>query len=180
MDSKQPDREQKEISKLSLESLHAYWRMPYILRPKTKGEKSSNPFLELPNASDQEGLILMRGRFNYIVLNRYPYNAGHLLVIPYREAATLEALALKERHEHIDYIVEAQALLTRALRPDGFNTGYNFGIAAGAGIPSHLHCHIVPRWNGDTNFMPVIGGTRVLPDALDTMWVRLREHVVGE
>jgi ATP adenylyltransferase len=102
------------------------------------------------------------------------------LVIPYREAATLEALALKERHEHIDYIVEAQALLTRALRPDGFNTGYNFGIAAGAGIPSHLHCHIVPRWNGDTNFMPVIGGTRVLPDALDTMWVRLREHVVGE
>lgn len=180
MKSKQPNSEKEKIGKLAQESLHAYWRMPYILKPKTKGEKFGNPFLELPNASDQEGLILMRGRFNFTVLNRYPYNAGHLLVVPYREAATLEALTLDERHEHIDYIVEAQSLLTRALKPDGFNTGYNLGTAAGAGIPSHLHCHIVPRWNGDTNFMPVIGGTRVLPDALHTMWARLKEHIAGE
>lgn len=177
MEPKNSDTGEKKISKLAQESLHAYWRMPYILKPKASGGSSCSPFTELPNASDQESLILMRGRFNYTVLNRYPYNAGHLLIIPYREISTLEALTPEERHEHIDCIVEAQSLLTRALKPDGFNTGYNFGKAAGAGIPSHLHCHIVPRWNGDTNFMPVIGGTRVLPDALDTMWIRLREHL---
>jgi ATP adenylyltransferase len=110
-------------------------------------------------------------------MNRYPYNAGHLLVVPYREVSDLDALSIDERHELMDLIVKGQAILCRALQPDGFNTGFNFGKSAGAGIPSHLHCHIVPRWNGDTNFMPVIGNTRVLPDAMDAMWARLKECV---
>jgi ATP adenylyltransferase len=157
------------------ESLHAYWRMPYILAPKSDSQPS-NPFTQLPDQDDAESFILLRGDHNYTVLNRYPYNAGHLLVVPYREVAALSELTAGERHEHIDAVTEAQALLTRALKPDGFNTGYNFGSAAGAGIPRHLHCHIVPRWNGDTNFMPVIGNTRVLPDALQSMWERLRKY----
>lgn len=157
------------------ENLHAYWRMPYILAPKSN-EAELNPFAQLPKQTDAESLILVRRTHNYIVLNRYPYNAGHLLVVPYREVSNLQELQTTELHEHIDCVVEAQNILTQALKPDGFNTGYNFGKAAGAGIPKHLHCHIVPRWNGDTNFMPVIGNTRVLPDALDSMWERLRDH----
>ncbi len=157
------------------ERLHAYWRMPYILADKE--EKGGNPFVEIPKSSDDRaGYIIYRGAQNYIVMNRYPYNAGHLLVLPYREVGTLDELAPEERHELIDLILKAQQILTCALNPDGFNTGFNFGKAAGAGIPRHLHCHVVPRWNGDTNFMPVISHTRVLPDAMDAMWERLREH----
>lgn len=160
----------------AFQSLHAYWRMPYILAPKSD-PANANPFATLPDQDDAESLILVRGQWNYTVLNRYPYNAGHLLVVPYQEVPDLLSLSTEARHEHIDAVTEAQALLNRALKPDGFNTGYNFGSAAGAGIPKHLHCHIVPRWHGDTNFMPVIGGTRVLPEALQSMWERLREHL---
>jgi ATP adenylyltransferase len=163
-----------------LERLHAYWRMPYILAPK-QGEPERNPFAELhKDDDDRRSLVLHRGRHCYIVMNRFPYNAGHLLVVPFREVAGLEDLEAEERHELIDLMAEAQRILTRALQPDGFNTGFNFGRAAGAGIPTHLHCHIVPRWSGDTNFMPVIGHTRVLPESLDAMWERLRQFVPAE
>ena len=156
----------------SMDRLHAYWRMPYILAPKNPDE--SNPFTKIhQTGDDKKEYILYRGTWNYIVMNRYPYNAGHLLVLPFREVDEMEKLELEERHELIDLIVKAQQILTRALKPDGFNIGFNFGKAAGAGIPSHLHCHIVPRWSGDTNFMPVIGDTRVLPDSMDAMWERL-------
>ncbi|MFP4204066.1 MAG: HIT family protein [Opitutales bacterium] len=161
----------------SYQRLHAYWRMPYILAPRDEKE-CGNPFAQIPKTDDdRKEYILCRGEKNYILMNRYPYNAGHLLVLPYREVETLDAMEPDERHELIDLIVKAQDILNRALQPDGFNTGFNFGQAAGAGIPTHLHCHIVPRWEGDTNFMPVISHTRVLPDALDTMWERLRAFV---
>jgi ATP adenylyltransferase len=157
----------------SMQRLHAYWRMPYILAPKNPDE-GGNPFTRIPQSGDdKKEYILYRGKWNYIVMNRYPYNAGHLLVLPYREVGDLDGLTLEERHELMDLILKAQQILTRALRPNGFNTGFNFGNAAGAGIPSHLHCHVVPRWEGDTNFMPVIGDTRVLPDSMDAMWERL-------
>jgi ATP adenylyltransferase len=156
-----------------MQRLHAYWRMPYILAPKNPDE-GGNPFTRIPQSGDdKKEYILYRGKWNYIVMNRYPYNAGHLLVLPYREVGDLDGLTLEERHELMDLILKAQQILTRALRPNGFNTGFNFGNAAGAGIPSHLHCHVVPRWEGDTNFMPVIGDTRVLPDSMDAMWERL-------
>jgi len=160
-----------------MERLHAYWRMPYILAPKNP-DQGKNPFTRIAESGDDaREYILLRGTHNFIVMNRYPYNAGHLLVLPYREAASLEELSAGERHELMDLIVKAQQILTRALKPDGFNTGFNFGKAAGAGIPKHLHFHVVPRWEGDTNFMPVIGNTRVLPDAMDAMWERLHAHV---
>ena len=163
---------QKKSSKQqtsSMQFLHAYWRMPYI-RTSEKARKDKNPFVYIhKSGDDKKEFILYRGHWNYIVMNRFPYNAGHLLVLPYREVPTLEALTLKERHELMDLIITAQGILTRGLSPDGFNVGFNFGDAAGAGIPCHLHCHIVPRWNGDTNFMPVIGNTRVLPDSMEAM-----------
>ncbi|MGB1127395.1 MAG: HIT family protein [Opitutales bacterium] len=161
----------------SMERLHAYWRMPYILAPKKTGN-SGNPFTRITESGDDQGeYILYRGALNYIVMNRHPYNAGHLLVLPFREVALLEELTAEERHELMDLIIKAQEILTRALQPDGFNTGFNFGHAAGAGIPCHLHCHVVPRWNGDTNFMPVISNTRVLPDSMRAMWERLNAHI---
>ena len=160
-----------------MERLHAYWRMPYIIATKSSDE-SGNPFTKIhQSGDDQSEYILYRGQWNYIVMNRYPYNAGHLLVLPYREVSDLDGLTTEERHELMDLIVKAQQILTRALNQNGFNTGFNFGKAGGAGIPCHLHCHIVPRWEGDTNFMPVIGNTRVLPDSMDAMWQRLRACV---
>lgn len=164
----------------SMERLHAYWRMPYILAPKNP-DQGGNPFTRITQTGDDPAeYILQRAEHNFIVMNRYPYNAGHLLVLPYREVAHLEELTSEARHELIDLIVEAQNILTRALRPDGFNTGFNLGHAAGAGIPCHLHCHVVPRWNGDTNFMPVIANTRVLPDSMDAMYQRLSAHLATE
>lgn len=159
-----------------MDHLHAYWRMEYIKCPD-RNVGGGNPFVCLPNLSDEESTILVRSEFNYIVLNRFPYNAGHLLVVPLREVAELDNLSEAERNDHFTMILKAKNILQRGLDPHGFNIGYNFGSAAGAGIPTHLHCHVVPRWNGDTNFMPVIGETRVLPDALHAMWKRLRAFV---
>lgn len=154
--------------------LHAYWRMEYIETPESL--KGKNPFAELPKLeNERESLIILRGQTAYLVLNRYPYNVGHLLALPYRAVADLEDLLEEERRELFDLIIKAKQILAKALKPDGFNIGMNLGSSAGAGIPGHLHAHIVPRWIGDTNFMPVIGKTRVLPTALEAMWERLKE-----
>ncbi|MGA2051899.1 MAG: HIT domain-containing protein [Opitutales bacterium] len=149
--------------------------MPYVeqSKPETGGDRL---FARLPAmGDDRAALIVWRGPTSYLVLNKYPYNAGHLLAAPYREVAQLAGLTPAERADLMDAIVKAQDILTRALQPDGFNVGFNFGRAAGAGLPTHLHAHIVPRWNGDGNFMPVLANTTVLPLALDTLWERLRQ-----
>jgi len=157
-----------------MKHLHSYWRMEYIEAPRPEGE-DGNPFARIPNEQDErKSLLLRRCQTSYLVMNRFPYNAGHLLAVPYRETGLLEELDGTERADLMETIVLGQRILREALSPDGFNTGFNFGRAAGAGIPRHLHCHIVPRWEGDTNFMPVLGETRVLPEALDKMWERLR------
>ena len=160
----------------SIQQLHAYWRMEYIEAPKPLSE-DENIFLNIPKAENDEDVYLLhRGKLTYIVLNRYPYNAGHLLVAPYRQAPTLNDLSPEERADFMDNIILAQDILSKAIKPDGFNTGFNFGSAAGAGVPNHVHCHIVPRWNGDTNFMPVLGNTKVLPQSLNAMWKRLKKY----
>jgi len=157
-----------------MEHLHAYWRMEYIEGPKYPDGR--NPFLELPKMDDDRAaLIVQRSTHTYLVLNRYPYNAGHLLAIPYREVANLDDLDGEERLDLMNQLVIGTDLLKKALHPDAFNIGINLGEKAGAGIPSHLHFHIVPRWGGDTNFMPVIGKTRVLPESLDAMWQRIMD-----
>lgn len=151
--------------------------MEYIEAPKDT-EPQETLFQRLPKTDDDRGVgIVQRREYVYLVLNKFPYNAGHLLVVPYREAASPEDLTTEESHEFWETVRFAKVLLGKALKPDGFNIGINLGSAAGAGIPRHLHCHIVPRWNGDTNFMPVIGQTRVLPFALQNMWDRLTDVI---
>lgn len=160
-----------------MKHLHAYWRISYIEAPK-QSEEEKNPFLTLPQCKDdRKALILYRASSFYIVLNKFPYNVGHLLVVPYRKVIYLGDLSSEEQRDMMAGIIKAQRILEQALQPDGFNIGFNFGRAAGAGIPDHLHCHVVPRWEGDTNFMPVLSETRVLPIALETMWERLHPWV---
>jgi len=160
-----------------MEQLHPYWRMEYIAAPRYP--ETERPFTDLPALGDDaRALIVHRSRHSYVLMNRYPYNPGHLLAIPYREVTDLDQLDSAERADLGDTILYAKKLLTSALRPDGFNIGYNLGSAAGGSI-AHLHAHIVPRWQGDSNFMPVIGQTRTLPQSLDTLWTRLREVAVG-
>lgn len=152
--------------------------MPYIKEPSEKGARRGNPFLEIPQTLDPKAdLLLYKGAHSFIVMNKFPYNAGHLLCIPYREVGDLEDLSTAEYQDLCSTVLKGKKLLRLALRPDAFNIGYNLGASAGAGIPGHLHCHIVPRWSGDTNFMPVISDTRVLPEAMAAMWERLHQFV---
>ncbi|MCM2275421.1 MAG: HIT domain-containing protein, partial [Candidatus Didemnitutus sp.] len=131
--------------------------------------------VDLPALGDDaRALIVHRSRLSYLILNRFPYNPGHLLAVPFRPVTDLTELDAAERADLMDEIILAKALLQAAINPNAFNLGFNLGAAAGGSIP-HLHAHIVPRWNGDTNFMPVIGQTRVLPQSLDAMYRRLAE-----
>jgi len=155
-----------------MQQLHAYWRMDYIEAPRYPATMK-RPFTDLPAMGDDKAaLIVHRSPFSYLVLNRFPYNPGHLLAVPFREVAELKDLTRAERADLMDEIAFARRLLSEAIRPDGVNIGFNLGSAAGSSI-AHLHGHIVPRWNGDTNFMPVLAETRVLPQSLDATWEKL-------
>ena len=156
-----------------MDHLHAYWRMEYIETPRLP--EGGNIFVELPKLGDDaEALIIHRSKLSYLILNRFPYNPGHLLAVPFRAATDLIELDAAERADLMDEIILGKQVLTAAVSPNAFNVGFNFGTAAGGSIP-HLHAHIVPRWTGDTNFMPVIGQTRVLPQSLAAMYARLKE-----
>jgi ATP adenylyltransferase len=124
------------------------------------------PFCAAPGRSDEDGLIVARGEAVYAVLNLYPYNSGHLMTVPYRHVADYSELTAAETNELAAFTQQAMRALRRAVAPHGFNLGINQGPVAGAGIAAHLHQHVVPRWGGDTNFMPVVGQTRVLPQLL--------------
>jgi ATP adenylyltransferase len=137
-------------------------RLTYVTRPKDDG----CPFCAVPGLSDEDGLVLRRGTTAYAVLNLYPYNPGHLMLVPYRHVAEYGALTPAEVAEIGALTQEALAALRTASGAQGFNVGLNLGAVAGAGIAAHLHQHVVPRWGGDTNFMPVVGHTRVLPQLL--------------
>jgi ATP adenylyltransferase len=157
-----------------MEQLHAYWRMEYIESPRYP-PAMKRPFSELPAmGDDRKALIVHRSESSYLVLNRFPYNPGHLLAVPFREVTELEELTVTERGDLTEAIVTGKRLLAAALKPDGFNVGFNLGSVSGGSIP-HLHAHIVPRWKGDNNFMPVIGNTRILPQSLDATWERLSQ-----
>ena len=160
------------VRPLNTPQLHAYWRMAYIEAPRYPTDLK-RPFTELPAlADDRSALIIHRSKFSYLLLNRFPYNPGHLLAVPFRDVPDLEDLTSVERADLMEEIITGRKILHAALKPNGFNVGFNLGTAAGGSI-SHLHGHIVPRWNGDNNFMPVLGHTRVLPQSLDAMWDRL-------
>jgi ATP adenylyltransferase len=144
-------------------------RMAYIRgenKPRGLGAAGQCPFCQVPGLPDSEGLVVARGQTVFTVLNLYPYNSGHLLVCPYRHAADYTELDQTETTELADHTKRALQALRDATGAQGFNVGMNLGGAAGAGIAAHLHQHVVPRWGGDTNFMPVVGHTRVLPQLL--------------
>jgi ATP adenylyltransferase len=163
---------------LNVQQLHAYWRMDYIEAPRYPAEMR-RPFTDLPALQDDRAaLIVHRAALSYLILNRFPYNPGHLLAVPFREVTDLDQLTAAERADLIEEIALGQRLLAAAFKPDGFNVGFNLGSAAGGSIP-HLHGHIVPRWNGDNNFMPVVGQTRILPQSLTATWERLAAVASG-
>ncbi len=147
--------------------------MAYLTGTNKPHPSAGCVFCDKITAPDEAEHVLFRGQFAYITLNRYPYNNGHLLIIPYVHAASLEDLDPPTLTELMLLTNLGLAVLRRAYRPDGFNIGVNLGQAAGAGIADHVHVHVVPRWNADTNFMPIVGDTRVIPETLDQTYERL-------
>ena len=128
-------------------------------------------------ADDAKNFILIRERTCFALLNAYPYNSGHVMVAPYKHTAELDDLAETELADIMTLTRRCKQVLTRALKPDGFNIGMNLGRAAGAGVEDHMHLHIVPRWNGDTNFMTIADDIRVVPQALDAMYATFLQHL---
>ena len=155
-----------------MEYIWAPWRLEFILKC---GEGGCFLCEKPKEDNDAENHILYRGKHNFIVLNAFPYNPGHLMVAPYRHTGMIEELESAEYSEHFKLIQLGVKLLTEMLKPDGFNVGMNLGKIAGAGVADHVHTHIVPRWQGDTNFMPVLGDTKVIPEALVKTYNRLKE-----
>jgi len=154
-----------------MERIWAPWRIEYVLQ----AEKGGCFLCEKPKEdNDEPNLILWRGKSNFIILNSFPYNSGHLMVAPYRHIGHLDGLTDEEAKEHFDLVKRSLRLLTGVTGPAGFNIGMNLGKVAGAGVDDHVHTHIVPRWQGDTNFMPVISNTKVLPEALAATYKKLK------
>ncbi len=157
-----------------MEQIWAPWRIEYIRKAKEDGcilcrkPKENN---------DEANFILYRGQNNFVLLNIYPYNPGHLMVVPYKHTANLADLTDGEIIEHFDLVKRSLGLLKEVLNPTGFNIGLNLGKVAGAGIATHLHTHIVPRWEGDTNFMPVLSDTRIIPEALAATYRSLKAKI---
>ncbi len=154
--------------------LWAPWRLKYIV--SARGSSFSGClFCRTGKASDDaRNLVILRGRLSFCILNRYPYNNGHLMVAPYRHVGQLAFLTPAEWQEILDLTNESMARLEKVMAPHGYNIGSNLGRTAGAGIPGHLHLHVVPRWTGDNNFMPVVAGTKVISQALSSAYSLLR------
>jgi ATP adenylyltransferase len=159
-----------------MDVLHAPWRIDYILAPKqVAGPGEPSLFTRIAQSSDDEAnYVIARSKSCYAVLNTFPYNGGHLMVVPYRQTAGLDELSDEEMLDLMRLLRRCQSALTEVMKPHGFNVGINLGQVAGAGIVEHLHIHIVPRWTGDVNFMPVIAGTQVIPEALAETASKLR------
>ena len=160
-----------EFPKQHLETLWAPWRVEYFSHERTSGED----FLaEAARSSDDAAhLVVCRNRNAFLILNKYPYSSGHLMAVPYRRTSRMEDLTPEEVLDLWNLSLRAQRLLKEVARADGFNVGFNLGATAGAGFEEHLHLHIVPRWHGDQNFMPMIAGTRIIPEGLQPLYDRL-------
>ncbi len=154
-----------------MKHIWAPWRIKYIEQADAEG-----CFLcDKPKENkDTENYILLRGNYNFIVLNSYPYNPGHLMVAPYRHVDSPEKLTDEEMREHYEMVRRSLEVLKEVFKPGGFNIGMNLGRVAGAGVEDHIHSHVVPRWAGDTNFMPVMADVRVLPQALAECYQKLK------
>ena len=154
-----------------LQRLWTPHRMSYIADAVKSDDKvgsagSSEPFTDIPELSDEDGLMVARGEQVYAVLNLYPYNPGHLMVVPYRRVSELEDLTAEESAELMAFTQKAIRVIKAVSRPHGFNVGLNLGTSAGGSLAEHLHMHVVPRWGGDANFITIVGGTKVIPQLL--------------
>lgn len=159
---------------MDMEHLWAPWRIQYIL-----GERESGCFFcrKSQESDDAKNHVLIRDRTCFALLNTYPYNAGHLMIAPYKHTGDIDDLAESELAELMSLTRRCKQLLGRAIKPHGFNIGINIGRTAGAGVLDHVHVHVVPRWDGDTNFMPVLADTHVVPQALDELYQLLKKNL---
>jgi ATP adenylyltransferase len=159
-----------EFPKRDVETLWCPWRVEYF----EKEPRNLNFLSEAATASnDAEHLVITRRKTAFLMMNRYPYAVGHLMAVPYKKTAELSALGENEAVELWNLVTHAQALLRAAVKAQGFNVGLNLGECAGAGVADHLHVHIVPRWNGDTNFIPVLTGARLVSEGLNSLYDKL-------
>ena len=158
-----------------MEHLWAPWRNRYVTGEEKPGE---DLFLKIAQSTDDAAhFVLTRTKASFAVLNRYPYNLGHLMVCPYREVDELSSLSAQESSDLWTLVNRMTQTLKKTLKPDGFNIGLNLGSAAGAGVPKHLHVHVVPRWANDANFMTPIGATRIHPGDLPSVYAKLLENL---
>jgi ATP adenylyltransferase len=158
-----------------MKKIWAPWRMQYILSADKQG---GCILCDKPGEAverDADNYLLFRGRYNFIILNAFPYTPAHLMIAPYRHIASPVETTVEESSEHVDLIQLCLRLLKNEVKPDGFNIGMNLGRVAGAGLEGHIHTHIVPRWNGDHNFMAVIADTRVISEGLAATYAKLEE-----
>lgn len=156
-----------------MERLFRPWRMAYVSGPKTGEAGECFLCAAARSGDDAQSLVVARDMHGFVVLNRYPYNSGHVMVVPLRHVADLSELDAQERLGIMNLLVETLEVLKLEMAPDGANVGINLGQAGGAGVPGHIHVHCVPRWVGDTNFMPVLSGSMVLPESLEATRDRL-------
>ena len=154
-------------------NIWAPWRMEYIL---SKKDKECIFCISKEERLDKEKLILYRSSLSFVIMNLYPYNNGHLMVAPYKHVSKIEELDEDTGRDMFRLVQESTKILKKCMKPEGLNIGVNLGKTAGAGVEDHLHIHIVPRWNGDTNFMPVIGDVRVMPEYLEDTYNKLYPH----
>ncbi|HUP27086.1 MAG TPA: HIT domain-containing protein [Chloroflexia bacterium] len=183
---------------MSMEYLWTPWRMQYISgKPDEAGEKTPGDApieqpgkaeqqstgcifcdrARLPESYDRSNLIVLRAERNFVILNLYPYNSAHLMVVPYEHTASLDSLPADTLSEMMSLVQRMLKAIAAEYNPEGFNIGMNLGKPAGAGVADHLHMHVVPRWAGDTNFMPVVGGTKVMPELLERTLDRLQARL---
>ncbi|MEI6561087.1 MAG: HIT domain-containing protein [Verrucomicrobiota bacterium] len=155
----------------SLQSVWAPWRVEYFSMDKGRDFLTE----AAQSTDDRAHLVVRRGKETFLLMNRFPYTVGHLMAVPYRKVADLADLTQGEQLELWEQAAFAQKLLRKVVHAEGFNVGLNLGKAAGAGVADHLHLHIVPRWEGDTNFMPVLGNVRVMAESLDALYGKLVE-----
>ncbi len=166
-----------------MDRLWSPWRSKYI---ESFSEKKDLPddyclFCDVLNTreKDEEKFVLYRGRLCYVIMNLYPYNSGHLMVVPHRHLSALTEMNDDEYLEVMQVLRKCSEALNNALKPHGFNIGANIGRVSGAGIDHHIHFHIVPRWNGDTNFMPVLGDTKVISEEMQKTYLKLKKHLTN-
>ena len=156
-----------------MKQIFAPWRMEFIAGKKEKGCVFCT---RVKRKQDRKDLILHRGKYSFVILNKYPYNNGHLMVVPYRHTASLQEICPEESAEIFSLMSQAEKIMKKTMHPEGFNVGLNLGKAAGAGIADHLHFHVVPRWFADTNFWPVLAETKTMPQHLMQTYDLLKKN----